>query len=111
MVRRNESAKLTGRNVKEFVKEVGSRLTILHLHDNDGKDDLHMLPYSYLSNPRSHVCDWQGFIEGLRDINYRGVICFETFRVLNFFPKEVHNEALRLISAIGRYWADFVENK
>lgn len=104
-------ANLTNRNVKEFVKELGARLTILHLHDNDAKEDLHMIPYTYLSSPSTHVCDWQGFIEGLKEIGYKGVICFETFRIFSVFPPAVHEQVLKLISAIGRYWADFIEEK
>ena len=104
-------ANLTNRNVKEFVKELGARLTIMHLHDNDANQDLHMIPYTYLSSPSTHVCDWQGFIEGLKEIEYKGVICFETFRIFSVFPPAVHEQVLKLISAIGRYWADFIEEK
>jgi len=99
-------ANLTGRNVKEFIKEVGNRLTILHIHDNNGLDDLHMVPYSYLMNGATHVCDWPGFVEGLKEIGYNGVIAFETFRIFHAYPKEVHTEVLKLISAIGHYWVD-----
>lgn len=99
-------ANLTNRNIKEFVKELGHRLTILHIHDNNGLDDLHMIPYSYLSTPASHVCDWQGFVEGLKEINYPGVLAFETFRIFSAYPKAVHTEVLRLIAGIGHYWAE-----
>jgi len=99
-------ANLTGRNIKEYVKELGSRLTILHIHDNNGLDDLHMIPYSYLANGATHVCDWQGFVEGLRDIGYSGVLAFETFRIFPGYPKAAHTAALKLIAAIGHYWVN-----
>lgn len=101
-------ANLTNRNIKEYVKELGSRLTILHIHDNNGLEDLHMIPYSYLATGSSHVCDWEGFVEGLKEIGYRGVLAFETFRIFSAYPKAVHTEALRLISAIGHYWAETI---
>lgn len=104
-------ANLTNRNVKEYVKELGSRLTILHIHDNNGLEDLHMVPYSYLSTAASHVCDWQGFVEGLREINYRGVLAFETFRIFSAYPKAVHTQVLNLISGIGHYWAEILDAK
>ena len=98
-------ANLTNRNIKEYVKELGSRLTILHIHDNNGFEDLHMIPYSYLSTGSSHVCDWQGFVEGLKEIGYKGVLAFETFRIFSAYPAPCREAALRLISSIGQYWA------
>ena len=102
-------ANLTKKNTKEFVKKLGKRLTILHIHDNNGLDDMHMIPYSYLATTASTVCDWEGFVEGLREIGYEGVLAFETFRVMHIYPKAVHTEALKLISAIGHYWAECID--
>ena len=102
-------ANLTHRNVKEFIKTMGPRLTILHIHDNNGMEDQHLLPYSCLSNAEETVCDWQGFAEGLREIGFSGVLAFETFRVMSAFPVAVKTEVLRLIAGIGRYWAEIIE--
>ncbi len=102
-------ANLTHMNVKEYVKVMGDRLTILHLHDNNALDDLHMIPYTYLTNGSNHVCDWQGFVEGLKEIGYKGVLAFETFRIFSAFPKEVQPQALKLISSIGHYWSGIIE--
>lgn len=104
-------ANLTKKNLKEYIKKLGKRLTILHIHDNNGLDDMHMIPYSYLATTQSTVCDWEGFVQGLREIGYEGVLAFETFRVMHIYPKAVHTEALRLISAIGHYWAELIEQK
>ena len=101
-------ANLTNRNIKEYVKELGGRLTILHIHDNNGLEDLHMIPYSYLATGSSHVCDWEGFVEGLKEAGYKGVLAFETFRIFSAYPKAVHTEALKLISAIGHYWSETI---
>lgn len=98
-------ANLTRRNIKDFVKILGHRLTILHIHDNNGMDDQHVVPYSCLATNSSHVCDWDGFVDGLKEIGYPGVLAFETFRIFSAYPKEVHTEVLKLISAIGRTWA------
>lgn len=99
-------ANITRSDVPDFVRTLGHRLTIMHVHDNNGLNDLHMMPYSYLNDPSGYVCDWDGFVGALREIGYDGAIAFETFRVLRVLPPEVHNEALRLISAIGRTWAE-----
>lgn len=104
-------ANLTARNVHDFVVELGDRLTILHIHDNNGMEDFHMIPYSYLTTSSLHVCDWQGFVDGLAESGYSGTLAFETFRIFSAYPKAVHTEALRLISAIGHYWAEQIEEK
>ena len=50
---------------------------------------------------------WRGlgaFIEGLRDIEYKGCLMFETFRAIYHLPKEVEKDALALILGIGKYF-------
>ena len=90
----------------DYVRRLGKRLTILHLHDNDGREDLHMAPYSHtVRHDGVTVCDWDGFVAAVAEIDYRGVLCFETFAVHNTYPAAVRDEVMRLISAIGRTWA------
>ena len=69
-------ANLVGANIREFVRALGDRLTVLHLHDNDAVTDQHLAPMTQKKT------DWEGLILGLRDINYRGAINFETFNAL-----------------------------
>ncbi len=104
-------ANLTRRNVKDFVKTLGDRLMILHLHDNNGNEDNHMIPYSYLKTEGDHVCNWNAFIEGLREIGYKGDLAFEICRLYFSYPKAVHTEALKLVSAIGHYWKGILQEK
>ncbi len=104
-------ANVTDRDIKEFVRRLGSRLTILHIHDNDGKNDQHLAPYSAVTNKKDLVCDWSGFVQGLRDIGYKGVLSFETDLALHAYPPAVHTQVLKLISAIGHYWSDCMEAK
>ena len=100
-------ANLYGRNLYEYIKGIGHRLTVLHIHDNDGMSDLHMLPYSYTRNGGKDLnIDWPGFIKGLREIGYRGDLCFETFRCMYDFPAEVHPQLLDLIYAIGKHFVN-----
>ena len=101
---------LTGQNIKEYLKKLGHRLTILHIHDNNGQADQHLMPYSCVTNnKRDTVCDWEEFVQGLREISYRGVLSFETDLCLKIYPLAVRTEVLRLISAIGHHWAAEIE--
>lgn len=104
-------ANLTHRNIKEYVKKMGHRLTILHIHDNNGREDQHLMPYTCLSNADEHVCDWQGFVEGLKEIGYEGTLAFETFRVMSTFPQGVRTQVLSLLAAIGKEWAEEISSK
>jgi sugar phosphate isomerase/epimerase len=49
---------------------------------------------------------WDSFLQGLRDIHYRGDLSFETFRVLQVYPPELHEDCLRLIANTGKLFRD-----
>lgn len=93
------------RNLKEYIIALGDRLSILHIHDNDGNGDLHMIPYSYIRG-KAPTIDWKGFVEGLRAINYKGDLCFETFRAMIIYPADTHPQVLDLIHAIGVHFVN-----
>jgi len=92
-------AHLMRRNICEYIKGLGQHLTILHIHENMGNKDSHLIPYTQ-DNPGG--VNWDGFIEGLRDIKYTGTLSFETFHGIDLLPEDVKQEGLRLVSAIGR---------
>jgi len=94
---------LLSQDMYETITTLGKRIQILHIHDNDGNNDLHMMPYTYRG--KDLITDWDGLIRGLKDVGYQGVLSFETFRVMASFPKEVHKEVLSLLSALGRYFS------
>lgn len=103
-------ANLMGRDLREYIKALDQRLKVLHIHDNDGRTDSHMMPYSQTySGGVNFYTDWEGFLAGLRDIHYDGALSFETFRVLEVIPKEVRPDALRMIASIGRYMKNRIE--
>ena len=60
------------KDVSEAVRMIGKdNLYTLHVHDNDGKRDLHQLPHT-------GVINWDNFKISLKDINYSGVLSLET---------------------------------
>lgn len=100
-------ANLVGANIRQYIDILGHRLTCLHIHDNDGREDIHQLPYTQTHNWGSRTwLDWEGFINGLRDINYRGSLAFETFRVYEMMPRPILDQTLRMVTAIGNYFKD-----
>ena len=51
------------------------------------------------------VLDWDRFMEGLKLLNYRGALCFETDGAVWAFHKELLPDELRLICRTGRLFA------
>lgn len=99
-------ANIAGLDLERFVRTLGPRLKVLHIHDNDGRADLHQMPFTFTITRENHPStDWEGFIRALRSIHFDGVLNFETAPVLNSFPEELRPEALHMIAAIGNYFA------
>ena len=91
---------------EKFTTTLGSRLKVLHIHDNDGVGDLHQIPYTFTkTRENKSSTDWEGFVRGLRAVDYEGVLSFETAPVLTAFPQEMKKEALTFIAQIGGYFA------
>lgn len=99
-------ANLVGLDMEDFITTLGSRLKVLHIHDNDGIGDLHQIPFTFTKTRENKPStDWEGFIRGLKAIKFSGVLSFETAPVLNAFPDEVKQETLGFIAKIGEYFA------
>lgn len=89
-------AQLTGMPPEKLIAGMNKHLVqCLHLHDNDGKDDLHQLP-------RSGVVDWEGVLSALKKIGYSGDITFEIMFFMEKFTAEKMPIALALAGEIGK---------
>ena len=104
-------ANATGKRIKEYLVNLGDRLTCLHIHDNNGMGDMHMIPYTQVSDmwAKKGATDWEGLISGLREIGYEGNLSFETFKGVNHMPKDVEPLVLKLIVGIGKYFRKRIE--
>ncbi len=90
---------LYGGDMLEYLHVLGPRVKALHIHDNMGVNDDHRAPYTGLVN-------WPDFINGLRDIRYRGNLSFETFAQTQArqIPVELLPAWLELIAKEGDYF-------
>lgn len=103
-------ANILGKNIRRTLDVLGSRVKALHLHDNNTKEDLHLMPFTFASDWGTKLTtDWDGLIQGLADIHYRATVSFETHQAYHVFPKAVHPQMLALIAAIGRYFSERIE--
>ena len=105
-------ATVTGRNPYRYIKQLGDRLTLLHIHESDGTHDNHQLPFTQIFDEKGELCcDWDGFIQGLKEIGYKGNISFECSRGIKIMPKAVWPEVFSLIAAVGRYICASIEEQ
>ena len=98
-------AHVTTQNIYQYITTLGKRLKTLHIHDNEGNSDSHMIPYTQMDRTGKRLSlHWEQFIRGLTEIGYEGGLSFETFRGVNMLPPELREDGLRFIAAIGRYF-------
>ncbi|HEY3377631.1 MAG TPA: sugar phosphate isomerase/epimerase [Armatimonadota bacterium] len=84
---------------------MGTRVKVLHLHDNNGQHDEHHLPFI----PRPHGVDWDGVMAGLRAGGYTGALTFEVRAAFEAVPLSLFDDALRYSVQLGRQLAQTFE--
>ena len=90
-------APIVGVDPCELIRALGKdRLKALHVHDVDGKDDLHTLPYLSKIN-------WDSVCAALKEIGYEGDLTFEAGAFVNPLPKELSLAAGKFMVATGRH--------
>ncbi len=98
-------ANMFGKNIYQYITTLGKRLKTVHIHDNAGTCDSHMIPYTQrVMKGMGSAVDWNGFLKGLKEVGYEGPISFETFRVIQQMPDELLGYVLKLIGAMGAYF-------
>ena len=100
---------LVKRDPYEFIKVMGSRLKVLHIHENDAIGDLHQMPYTF-GNSKDDGQIWERLYKGLKDTGFNGTLSFETYPCVNSFPKPMTGAVLKTICDIGKYMAESIDN-
>jgi len=98
-------ARLMEHDQQSCLATIGHRLKALHIQENDGKDDDHMLPFAC---GRAGV-NWAAVMAGLRAANYQGAFTYETHNAYNAVPETFLDEALRYGANIARYLVNSLE--
>jgi sugar phosphate isomerase/epimerase len=94
---------ICGEKPHEAIHHLGQSLKALHVHDSNGYEDSHALPYAMNG-------DWNCILKALADIDYDGDL---TFEVLSFFkncPDNLFPKALRYLCEVGRYMIEEIAN-
>lgn len=100
-------AVLTGRTADDMVRKIGDKLKVLHVHDNNGYDDNHDIPFNGLGLNSSHTktdrkIDWDAFMKALKDINYSGTFSLEADAFLRKFPPQLAEDSSAFMAKVAR---------
>lgn len=71
------------------IRELGDKIKVLHIHDNNGVYDEHL-------SPHKGIIDWKEFSKALEDIGYNGVISLETLPDINLNDNDFDAECVKL---------------
>lgn len=91
---------LCRRDPYDYITRVGSRLKLLHLHENNGREDLHEMPFSF-GDKNTPGLDWDGIAQALAEIGFDGTLSYETFPCMKAFPYGVRSQVLDVIYSAG----------
>lgn len=97
-------ATLTSNDILQDLKTLGHRAAALHIHGNDAMKDLHGIPFLIRTTKKEFTTDWEGFIQGLREIGFRGSLNLESAGSLACLPEELIMPLLKYASAVCGYF-------
>lgn len=98
-------ALLTGTSPEKMLAAMNKNLVqSLHVHDNDGVDDLHALPYT-------GVLCWEGILSALKTMGFDGTLTLEIMYFLEKFSEEQMPIALALAGQVGEKMKAFLAKK
>lgn len=87
---------LTDKNQREFILKAGDKLKALHITDNDGNTDQHLMPFN-----RGTV-DFPEIIKALKEIKYNGIFNLEIPGEKSI-PLELRDAKIEYIKACYQY--------
>lgn len=82
-------------SVADEVRKMKDVIRAFHIHDNNGKGDLHAIPY--FGN-----IDWEDFGKALKEIDFKGVFSLET-APSNKLPLSVYEDILKTLPQIAQH--------
>lgn len=88
-------------NIADNVRLIGSDLATLHVHDNKGRWDQHLIPYFGTIN-------WNEFLSALKEIDFQGCLSLETF-ISKVLPEPILEEMRLLLAQTARMMATKIE--
>ena len=108
-------ANLSTHDPASFIRKAGKYIHFLHIHDNNGKTDAHLMPaFRELEAPsgsKSYTVKWKEVAEALRDIHYDGPFNYEITTWYRTFSDALLPEALALSVKAAEPMMRIIEGK
>ena len=90
-----------GVDVYDAIVQMGDFISALHVHDDRFGQDRHLLPFQGSLN-------WAGFMQGLKEIGFKGCVSLET-QVSLSTPEPMRERMQIELAKLARYIADEIE--
>ena len=97
-------ANLCGINMQDFIVELGPRLKMVTITDNDGNQEASMLPFTAVFEGRSRT-DWLSLIRGLREIEFDGALVIKLADTAAAFSPIIRPALLKFSKTVAEYIA------
>lgn len=88
-------ALIIGDTPQNMIGALGPRLKVLHVQDNNGMQDQHLMPYMGMTN-------WNKVTAALRRSHYTGSFNFEADTLFSITGTECEEAALSFLQSVGR---------
>ncbi len=95
-------ALLTTGDPAGFIRKCKGHVDYLHVHDNDGVNDLHQIPALNGKSQGNFRMPWDDVLSALREIGYSGPFDLEVFRFIDNFRTEELPLVMRLAAEVGK---------
>jgi len=98
-------ANLIGKNLRDMVDELGDTLKLLHSNDNDGKENLHQMPYTFATGRGTlPSTDWYRVMGRLIKNHFDGWIVFDVSGLVARTPERLQQSMFTLLHTIATTW-------
>ncbi len=94
---------LVRENQAEAIRYAGKRIKTLHVHDNNGIKDEHLIPFM-------GTIDWNSVTESLKYIGFDGPFNMETHHYVQMHPSKLRPSILKFCKEVGEYLMEKVKN-
>lgn len=89
-------ANKTGQSAVDMIYKLGNVIECTHVHDNDGVNDTHTLPYC-------GTIDWEGVMRALAEVGYEGNLNYEAGNFVKNLPIALRGEAAKYMASVGKH--------
>lgn len=97
-------ANLLKLNVAGRIEELGDKLWLLYVNDNDGFHDLKQMPYTFIAGRGALTTDWRKIVISLIETGFDGPIIFDTKGLFETIPVGIQEANLKLLYDIAASW-------